>query len=336
MLKESFFTPQIAKRLLSRIEEIPQKLYAHSYAFNLNYRHGDFNIFDICNFASKHNLSGICTHISGDKVKKSQNLMTAPENEIRKIKLHLRNLKLNINLDISTTSPEHVTEAVEVAKTLGIKEIRVYIRYGGKLLDIIKKGTEDLKGIADIAEKNKINFVLEPHEVLKSTELVEIIEAVDSERVNLLFDFANMVNAGEQPLDALKIMSPYIRHVHIKDVKIEPDRAGYKQIGVEQGTGDLPIMQILAELILLGEETPQVLSYALEQVSNYIAPAYRFADEPDNPFILDRLPSLTKIKKGINLEETLAIERQLAVQQVEHVKGMLKEIETTARAYMLI
>jgi len=330
MLTDCFFTPHRAAKLLSRIEAPQFKFYAHSYAFNLNYKHGGFNIFDLCMFASQHGLAGICTHIAeGDK-----SLASMSAEETDKLKMCLKELKLNVNLEVSDTSLEDVKEAVQVAKILGVENIRVYIRYGGRLLDIIKKGTEDLKKIADIAEENKLKFVLEPHEVLKSEELVQIIEAVDSPRVGLLFDFGNMVNAGEQPLDALKVMSPYIHQVHIKDIKIEPDRSGYKQIGVEQGTGDLPVMQMLAELILLGEDSVQVLTYGLEQEVGYVSPAFRFEDESSNPLIPKRFRSMTEIGEYTSLQNSLSTERELATQQVRYIRNMLEEIEVKARKYL--
>ena len=55
---------------------------------------------------------------------------------------------MGINLEISSTSGEEVDCAVQLAHALDVKNIRVYIRYSGRLSEVIRKGTEDLKAIA--------------------------------------------------------------------------------------------------------------------------------------------------------------------------------------------
>ena len=106
---------------------------------------------------------------------------------------------------------------------------------GGYLSDSIRKCIGDLKFACKIADKNDLYFVIEPHEVLNSIELVHIVREVDSPRLGLLFDFGNMINANEKPLEALKTMSPYITHVHIKDVRVISKKRGHAQQGVKDG-----------------------------------------------------------------------------------------------------
>ncbi len=92
-----------------------------------------------------------------------------------------------------------------------------------------------MKDVARTAEKHDLHFVVEPHEVLKSAELVQIIEAVKSPRVNLLFDFGNMLSTAEQPLQALETMHPYIKQAHLKGANIAAvGQNGFAQIGVRQ------------------------------------------------------------------------------------------------------
>lgn len=318
-------TKKIAQKLIERIKII--KLYAHSYAFTLNFQKGDFDAIDLLNFAYENGLKGIDINIDCGK---KNSLRQKSIKELKKVKLYAKKLKLGINLEISSTSKEEVNSVVKIAKIFDVKNIRVYIRYGGHVSEIIKKGIDDLKYIAEIA-RDELFFAVEPHEVLKSNELVQIIKKVNSPQVGLLFDFGNMINADENPLDALTVMSPYISQVHLKGVKKVKIKKGFGQIGVPEGEGDLPQMRLLFNLLLLGESEPQVKFYALEQEVGYKSPPFRFDNEDENPLIPNREPGVTYLDKNKSIEENLLLEKQNACKQVQYVKSLLKQMEMMSK-----
>jgi sugar phosphate isomerase/epimerase len=321
--KDIVLTKDVIGKLISRIDNI--KLYAHSYAFALNRNKGDFDVMDLLNFAHKNDLKGIEIHV-GSGSKKS--LSGKSDEELREIKKYADKLGLGINLDVSTTSKEGVDLLVRIAKVLGAKTLRVYIIYGGLVSEIIKKASKDLKYILKVAKTEHLFFVIEPNEVLKSNELVNLIEVLNSEHVKLLFDFGNMINANENPLDALINMSAHINSAHMKGVKKVKKGMGIEHEGVEQGKGDLPQIRILFELLLLGKTKPQVKYYALEQEVGYVSPPFRFDEEGNDPKIPHRLPSETKLDKTKSLKENLALERRNATAQVKYVKGLLNKMKT--------
>lgn len=319
-------TKKIAQKLIERIKII--KLYAHSYTFILNFQEGDFNAIDLLNFAYKNGLNGIGIHIGDGKKNRLRQKSTE---ELRKVKLHAEKLKLGINLEISSTFKEDVDSVVKIAKILGVKNIRVCIRYGGHLSKIKKNAINDLKYISKIAKQEKLFFVVEPHEVLKSNELVQIIKEVNSPKIRLLFDFGNMINANENPMDALTVMLPYISQVHMKGVKKVKIKEGFKHIGVPEGEGDLPQMRMLFTLLLLGEFEPQVKFYALEQEVGYKSPPFRFKNDNKDPIIPKREPSVTYLDKNKSMEENLLLEKKNACKQVKYVKNLLKQLETMSK-----
>src|SRR5208282_1119928 len=69
-----------------------------------------------------------------------------------------------------------------------------------------------------------------------------ILKSVDSPKLRAAFDFGNLVQVGENPLDAWALLKPYTIHIHIKDVKAKEDRA------VPAGQGDGHIEEILLDL----------------------------------------------------------------------------------------
>ncbi len=90
---------------------------------------------------------------------------------------------------------------------------------------------------------------------------MSLVKESEMESLSLLFDFANMINANEHPIDALKTMAPHITQVHIKDALIvkEPGGSGHK--ACISGQGDMPFKALLTHLICLGDDEPQVTAY---------------------------------------------------------------------------
>ena len=131
-------------------------------------------------------------------------------------------------------------------------------------------------------------FDFEQHETIKPGEIVQILQEVNQPRLHALFDFTNMINAGERPLTALHTLAAVIRQVHLKGAKWLKEGAGYGQLGVMQASAadEMPHAHMLYDLLLLGKVKPQVICFVLEQEVNYYAPAYRQHNEGDNnPFI---------------------------------------------------
>ena len=85
-----------------------------------------------------------------------------------------------------------------------------------------------------------LTFTIEQHEDLKSHELVSLVKESEMESLSLLFDFANMINANEHPIDALKTMAPHITQVHIKDALIVKEQGGLGHKACISGQGDVP------------------------------------------------------------------------------------------------
>jgi hypothetical protein len=319
------FRKDIALKLLDRLRRV--RLYAHTYAFFLNSKHGCFDIHDLIDFAYQEGLHGISAHIDSGEARA---LRHKTASEIRDIKSRVRRLDMGINLEISSTSAEEVNSAVQIAHALDVKNIRVYIRHSGRLSEVIRKGTEDLKTIAKVAKDNDLQFVLEQHEDLKSHELVDIITQVNSPRIGLLFDFGNMVNAFEEPLAALNTMSPYIRQVHLKGIRRIQKEAGFAHLGMQEGEDDLPQMKMLFDLIMLGDNQPQVGAFSLEQVVGYYAPVFRTENEGPDPIIPDRGPSETTLNKKIPLKDSLLMEKRNSCDQIRFVRNVLEQLKTIA------
>jgi len=319
------FRREVAQKLLERATRA--RLYAHTYAFFFNFRHGCFEIEDLLRFAFQHGLHGISAHIDSGQARCLRYKTAA---ELEQIRAYAEKLGLGINLEVSSVDRDEIAEVVRIARALGARNIRVYIRYAGRVSEIIRRGIADLRNAARIADEHDLRFTLEQHEDLKSHELVQIVTAVASERIGLLFDFGNMINACEEPLAALQTMAPHIRHVHLKGIRRIRHLSGFAQLGVAQGEDDLPQMKMLLDLLMLGDPAPQVETFSLEQEIGYRSPVFRQHGEDPDPVIPERGPSETPLDRSIPLSDSLLIELRNACDQLCFVRNLLEKLKTIA------
>lgn len=323
-------TRETAVLLINRIDNI--RLHAHSYPHIHNLTYGSFKPIDLLHFAYTHELDGL--NINIDKGNPAHTLANSKPNTLDQFKTEAQQLNLAIHLELSSTARADVERAVRVARALEAQNIRFYSRYDGFLSNAIAQTQADMVYAAELADRYDLYFDLEQHESFKAVEIVQMLTAVNHLRLNAFFDFSNMINSNERPLDALRTLAPYARQAHLKGAKIVPDGKGYGQLGVPQGAvdDDLPNARLLYELLLLGEITPKIICFVLEQEVNYYAPAYRQADEKDNPTIPFKIPS----KTPFDVADSLALlnERKSAVNQVYFVKGILGQLKTLAQSYL--
>lgn len=317
-------TPTDAARLIPRIEGI--RLFAHAYAWHLNFRLGSATPQDLLRFAHDQGLAGVKIHVEDGE---ARSLLHAPESRAG-FGAEARALGLEVHIETSATDEATLRAAIEVAGDVGATSVRFYPRYAGPVSQIIARTIEDLNRLPALDPEGRFDFLLEQHEDLKSTELVQILRAVNNPRLSLLFDFANMINAFETPEAALEVMAPYVTDVHIKDAKILPDRGGYAHLACRSGEGDIAFGPLLTRLLLLGD-TPQVRAFACEEENEMFAPAYRFPDDPPDPVIPARDASTTDPTDGEALDARLLREMAEATAQIGYVRAILADLLTQAR-----
>jgi len=145
--------------------------------------------------------------------------------------------------------------AVELAQFFETPYIRMFSYYApdGENIDdyhgeVIKRMAAKVKILKDthvtMVHENEANIYGHTAE-----HCVEMVEAVNSPKLRLVYDPANFV-WGEKIIDNVKscwpLMKHYVVHVHIKDWKL-----GSTDIGSIPGEGDGQIKELLAELAAL-------------------------------------------------------------------------------------
>ncbi len=320
-------TPSLARKLLERLEQL--RLFAHGYPLLSNLTQGLVQPADLLDFAHRHELQGLSLHLLDGE---ANSLARMSPEQLQAFARKAEELSLDLHLEISSTRKADVDQVVAVARTLGVRNIRVYSRYEGPLSRVMDLIETDLHYLAKLADQHDLFFDFEQHEELKSGDIARLLARLDHPRLHALFDFGNMINACEQPLAALQTLAPHIRQVHLKGVRIVAEQNGFGHQGVLQGSGDddLPGPRMLYELLMLGERTPQVIAFILEQENHYIAPAFRQSDEAQDPFIPYREMSETALPPGYTAQRMAADEWRWANNQIRYVRGLLGELQVLA------
>ena len=201
-----------ATKILQRADNIP--LYLHAYAFHLNMRVEKILPENLLDIASQHQLKGIKVHVLDGE---SQSLSCANDEKLQQFGEKARRLGLDIHIETSASDAKTIDQAVAIAIKSGASSVRFYPRYEGHLDAVLAQIRQDIHYIKENYQHSGLTFTLEQHEDLKGHELVKLVNDADFPQLSLLFDFANMINANEEPLPALAAMASNVTQVHIKD-----------------------------------------------------------------------------------------------------------------------
>ena len=127
---------------------------------------------------------------------------------------------------------------------------------------------ENFARITDHAEKIGIVMALENHADYRCSEIVQVLDYVNSPSLKANFDTGNPVNVIEDPVEAAKSFAAHTIMVHLKDYRIVNSHAHYGTPIFSHsptGEGTLPLGEIL-EILQNGSPDPDNLRLLIETV----------------------------------------------------------------------
>jgi len=216
---------------------------------------------EIVSFASKNRYNGI--EVRG--ILAEMDLTKVPEfgnDQIAATMRMMEDNKLRF-VDLGSSAEMHHTDATErknnldqakkfidLAQKLNCPYIRVFPNKLPKE-DKERKETKDLISknlmeLADYAKGTNVTVLMETHgDAVVTSELAEIMQHAEHPHAGLVWDICNMWTITKEPpsmvYDKLK---KYIRHTHVKDVKITDGQIHY----VLLGTGEAPLSEAIGAL----------------------------------------------------------------------------------------
>jgi 3-oxoisoapionate decarboxylase len=104
-----------------------------------------------------------------------------------------------------------------------------------------------LPAYANKAAQHGMSLGVENHQDFTSGELVALCQAAGS-NVGIVYDTGNSFPVGEAPLDFTSVIAPHVRHVHLKDYRVQWTDEGIRLVRCAIGDGAVPFLEIAAIL----------------------------------------------------------------------------------------
>ncbi len=114
-----------------------------------------------------------------------------------------------------------------------------------RLVDGVREKLHDAAGQAADAG---LNLVIENHQDFGSDELVALCDQAGP-NVGICFDTGNAFPVAESPLDFTNRVASHVRHVHLKDYRVQFTEEGYRLVRCAIGDGAVPFAE-LADILL--------------------------------------------------------------------------------------
>ncbi len=154
---------------------------------------------------------------------------------------------------VSASPPtERLPEAIHIADRLGAKTVRVglsTVLCGARAATpgwdgLVAQIRDGLCHAAPLAEQAGLSLAIEDHQDFGSEELVAFCLAAGPS-VGITFDTGNPLAVGEAPLDFAQRVAPHVRHLHLKDYRVQPTDEGFRLVRCAIGEGAIDFGALL-------------------------------------------------------------------------------------------
>ncbi len=294
-------------------------LHVHSFSlrYHLRYRHiTGYDVFAYIDEMAGLGFTGVNVSANGAGLRDLCGTTTA---HLAGVRAAVTERGLRLELDTSDTREESMVRMLEVAAACGADTLRTYTKYAAPLADLIAWTVRDLRAVAQVAADLGVLVVLENHEDFTGPVLAEILGAVDHPSVRALYDYGNSQMVGEDPLDALAAMAPFIARVHAKDHVLLRGPEGPVVQGVPFGSGRLPVGETTDRLYAAG-----VRRFCFENVWSYVAPLKCAVGElPETPCFQWGDPARYLVGDALPPEQAIREERQAFEEGLAACRQML-------------
>jgi len=118
---------------------------------------------------------------------------------------------------------ETIRKAIELTKTLNVPFLTFHAGFIDENDPIaLAKMTDRIQIVADIAADNGIIILLETGQE-SAADLKSFMQQINHAALGVNFDPANMILYDKgNPIEAIKLLAPWIKHIHIKDATKSP------------------------------------------------------------------------------------------------------------------
>lgn len=179
-------------------------------------------------------------------------LAAMSDGEIKALRNELQSLGMTPVVSAGLNMMGPVESALRSARLLDAKVIRLGLSpvlegsrnaWGAKWFELQALIRDGLAKYAPMAADQGVSLAIENHQDFGSQELADFCELAGPS-VGITFDTGNTFPVGEAPLDFTRRIGPYVRHVHLKDYRVQFTDEGYRLVRCAIGDGAVPFLAI--------------------------------------------------------------------------------------------
>jgi sugar phosphate isomerase/epimerase len=165
-------------------------------------------------------------------------------------------------------SPDAYARAAEIARALGATRARVALLSGRRYetfeshaaWDVFATKWRDvLPRMRPEFDRHPLKLAIENHKDWLASDLVALLESIDSPNVGACVDFGNNIALLEDPDDTIERLIPHAVTTHVKDMAVRRTDVGFELSEVPLGQGMLPLDRYVAALRRARPDVPLCL-----------------------------------------------------------------------------
>ncbi|MDF0479274.1 sugar phosphate isomerase/epimerase [Vagococcus sp. PNs007] len=310
------------------------KLGLETESYHVHFQHHRMDIFDFINKAVEFGLDGVQINIIEDlNLDPDWGCLGSNEPEhLRKVRERLDEHELYCEIDMKGVDVERLKSVISVAEVLGADVIRTYINKGNFDPSKMELAINNIKEIEPLLEEKGISLAIENHEEEVSTEIIMLIEKINSPYVGCLCDIGNGMMAWEDPKITVNNLAAYTKTVHFKDHIVIKDGDKLRVSGCPIGEGNIDTDYCFKTLV----EKTDIKRINIEMCHPYVSDFKRALGEGgvewlgegafkiEEPYIDPNyiLPMETYHPSDENLEFILELQENDLVKSVAYVKKL--------------
>ena len=165
---------------------------------------------------------------------------------------------------------------VDTAKDMGVKYVRVLADFGPQSGQPVDEAVtlSNLKKVADYAASRNVEILIETNGYFADSKRALRLVEQAGDNVGVIWDIHHPYRFfGETPAQTVSVLGSRIRHVHVKDSKMEDGKVRYTMMGY----GDVPVRECVAELSKIGYTGSFCLEWVKRWNLNLEEPGIAFA-----------------------------------------------------------
>lgn len=149
-----------------------------------------------------------------------------------------RDLGLTIELGTKGVERDRLARTLDLAGVFDARLVRSML-FSAESRPTTARAEEWLRAALPAYEASGVDLALETYEQVSTADLVGLVARIDSERLGICLDPANVVARLELPRDCVEQTSAHVKNVHVKDFAFarQPGWVGFTYGGAPMGEG---------------------------------------------------------------------------------------------------